>query len=48
MLNDISHGKGIEYNKNDNVIYDGEIVKGKAEGNGKYIWKMVIIILDNV
>ena len=45
--NDIPHGKGILYNKNDNMIYDGEILNGKDEGNVKHIYKMVITILDN-
>ena len=37
--NDIPHGKGILYNKNDNMIYDGEILNGKDEGNVKHIYK---------
>ena len=39
MLNDVPHGKGIKYYKNGNIRYDGEIVNGKAEGNGKYIYE---------
>ena len=37
MLNGIPHGKGIIYYKNGNILYDGDFVNDKAEGNGKYI-----------
>ena len=35
----LKHGKGIEYDKNGNVQYDGDYIHGKREGNGKYIYK---------
>ena len=39
ILNGKPHGKGIKYNKNGNIIYEGECINGKAEGNGKYIYE---------
>ena len=39
MLDDKSHGKGILYYKNGNVLYDGEFVYGKKQGLGKRIYK---------
>ena len=38
MLNDIPHGKGKKFNKKGELIYDGDIVNGKAEGYGKHIF----------
>ena len=35
--NDKMHGKGVMYNKNDNIIYDGEFAIGQREGKGKFI-----------
>jgi hypothetical protein len=35
MLNNIPNGKGIKYNKYGSIIYEGEIINGKAEGKGK-------------
>ena len=32
-LNGLSHGKGTIYYKNGKIIYDGDFVKGKSEGN---------------
>ena len=37
MLNDLGHGKGIIYYKNGTIMYDGNFVNDKAEGDGKYI-----------
>ena len=37
-FNGLKHGKGKVYYKNGNIIYDGDFVKGKREGNGKYIY----------
>ena len=31
----MKHGKGIEYNRNDRMIYVGEFIKGNKSGNGK-------------
>ena len=39
MLNDIPHGKGKKFNKKGELIYDGDIVNGKAEGYGIHIFK---------
>ena len=39
FLDDLRHGKGILYYKNGNIKYDGNFVKDKFEGNGKYIWE---------
>ena len=36
-MNGLKHGKGIIYYKNGNIKYDGDFVKDKYEGNGKYI-----------
>ena len=33
---DLPNGKGIEYYKNGNILYEGEYVNGKREGKGKY------------
>ena len=38
-LNNHKHGKGIIYYKNGNIMYDGEYVNDKREGNGKYIYE---------
>ena len=38
-LNGIAHGKGKKYYSNGNIKYEGDFVKGKYEGNGKYISK---------
>ena len=37
MLNGLRHGKGKEYYKNGTIMYDGNFVNGKREGDGKYI-----------
>ena len=39
MLNDLGHGKGIIYYKNGTIMYDGNFVNGKYEGDGKYIYE---------
>ena len=46
--NNLPNGKGIKYYKNGNILYDGNFINGKPEGNGKFINKMVIIIQDNL
>ena len=38
-MNGLRHGKGKIYYKNDNIAYDGDFVKRKFEGNGKYIYE---------
>ena len=35
----MANGKGVEYNKNKEVKYDGEWSNGKKEGTGKYFDK---------
>ena len=37
--NNLLNGKGIIYNKNGNIIYEGDFVNGKREGDGKFITK---------
>ena len=37
--NNIPNGKGIKYYKNGKILYDGNFINGKFEGNGKYIWE---------
>ena len=37
--NNLPYGKGIKYNSNGKIIYEGNFINGKFEGNGKYIWK---------
>ena len=36
LKNDVPSGKGILYYKNGDIKYDGEFVKGKKQGLGKY------------
>ena len=38
MKNNLFHGKGILYDKNGKIRYDGEYVNGKFEGIGKYYY----------
>ena len=33
----LKHGKGIDYYKNGNIKYEGDFMKGKYDGIGKYI-----------
>ena len=33
------YGKGILYNKNNSIQYEGDFVKGKREGNGKIFYE---------
>ena len=42
-LNDLRHGKGTLYYKNNTIKYEGDFVKDKYEGYGKYIWEDGII-----
>ena len=37
--NDTFHGKGVLYDQNGKVRYDGEYINGKLEGNGKYYYE---------
>ena len=39
MLNNIPNGKGTKYDKYGNIIYEGEIINGKANGKGKFNYK---------
>ena len=34
---DLINGKGTLYNKNGNIIYEGDWINNKKEGNGKWI-----------
>ena len=38
-LNNLKHGKGIEYHKNNTIKYDGYFFNDKYEGYGKYIYE---------
>ena len=38
-LNGLKHGKGIYYNKNNTILYEGDFVLNKIEGKGKYYWE---------
>ena len=35
--NNLKHGKGIDYDKNGKIIYEGDYVNDQYEGNGKLI-----------
>ena len=37
-INNIPNGKGIKYYKNGNILYEGNFINGKFEGNGKVIF----------
>ena len=37
--NDLPNGKGIIYDKNNNISYEGDFVNGKKEGKGKFFHK---------
>ena len=37
--NGLKHGKGIIYNKNNTILYEGYFFKDKFEGNGKFTYK---------
>ena len=37
--NDIPNGKGIKYYKNGNILYEGDFINGKFEGNGKLFFE---------
>ena len=39
LLNNQFHGKGILYYKDGKIEYDGDFIKGKREGKGKYIYE---------
>ena len=39
ILNGLKHGKGILYYKNGTIKYDGNFIKDKYEGIGKYIYE---------
>ena len=34
----LKHGKGVEYDRNNNLRYEGDFINGKYEGNGKLIY----------
>ena len=36
--NNLPNGKGIKYYKNGNILYEGDFINGKFEGNGKLIY----------
>ena len=42
FLNNIPNGKGIYYNKNNNIIYIGEILNDKYHGNGISYWETTL------
>ena len=37
--NNLRHGKGTLFYKNNSIKYEGDFIKDLAEGNGKYIWE---------
>ena len=37
-MNGLAHGKGTVYNKNGSILYEGDFVNDKFEGNGKEIY----------
>ena len=37
--NNMPNGKGIKYYSNGNILYEGDFINGKFEGNGKYIFE---------
>ena len=37
--NYLPHGKGIKYYSNGNILYKGNFINDKFEGNGKYIYE---------
>ena len=37
--NNLPNGKGKEYYSNGNIMYEGDFVNDKREGNGRYIWE---------
>ncbi len=39
IFNGTAHGKGIIYYKNGSILYEGDFVNGKYEGNGKEIYE---------
>ena len=39
VINGLRNGYGILYYKNGNIMYEGDFVNDKAEGNGKYYWE---------
>ena len=39
MLNGLKHGKGNLYDRNDNIKYEGDFIKDRFEGIGKYIYE---------
>ena len=36
--NDIPNGKGVKYHSNGDILYEGNFINGKFEGNGKYYY----------
>ena len=39
IKNNLPNGKGIKYYKNGNILYNGDFINGKFEGNGKFIYE---------
>ena len=39
IKNNLPNGKGIKYYSNGNILYEGDFINGKFEGNGKLIWE---------
>ena len=46
--NNIPNGKGIKYYLIGNILYEGDFINGKFEGNGKYIYDDGDYLLDNI
>ena len=37
--NGLRNGKGIQYYKNGNILFEGDWIDDKRDGFGKYIWE---------
>ena len=44
MQNDLRHGKGIVYDKNSNIIYEGDLLMINMKGMKSLFMKMEVII----
>jgi len=46
--NNIPNEKGIKYYSNGNILYEGDYINGKFEGNGKYIYENANYYIGNI